>query len=820
MTFENLWMINGVVINENVRGEVLPLFIEDAIQETTTAVSGVSAEYGRFTGGVVNAITKSGGNSFAGSLRVSFTNEDWEAATPLTTSQEDTVNETYEATLGGFLMKDRLWFFAAGRDRSLAGSGNTSITNIAFPTTDEETRLEGKLTVTPFNGHSLIGSYLEIDRARTNTVFGTILDERSLNAAREDPQEIKSVNYNGILTSNFFLEGQWSEREFLIGIGSGGVPDLIEGTLIRTQNETFRYWAPTFCGSCENESRNNENYLVKGSYFLSSENLGAHDVTFGYDVFDDQRFSVNHQTGSDFTVYGSNVVRNGNQIVLDPATGSPFPVFDPNATSVPWIRWFAIFNLDLARPSSFKTESYYVNDRWQINDRLSVNLGVRFDQNDGADSSGNKVADDSKLSPRLALSWDLKGDGDVVFNASYGTYVAGLANSVADDSSSGGAVGDFRWDYAGPPINVGCTGAGDCLPSDEVLRQVFAWYESQGGVYNLADLDPNAPIFDFLNLIDIPGATLQVRESLKSPSTDEFTLGVTKRLGNRGLVRADAVYREWTDFYSELTTLETGQVSTPQGQADLSVLGNFVNDEISREYYGLHTQFRYRATNRLQLAGNYTLSRARGNFDGEDTTSGPLSSTAFRYPEYNEASWNHPDGDLRVDSRHKVRVWGIYDLIDTDRHKLSVSLLQNFFAGQPYAANANINPSRFVTNPGYRTPPTSVLYYFTARDAFKTDDITRTDLSFNYSFNVSIAGRDVEFFLQPEIVNVFNEDGVIDPNGLDDNEGIRVLRAFNPFTTTPVEGVDWAKNANFGQPLNEDDFQQARTFRFSVGVRF
>ncbi|HMB51765.1 MAG TPA: carboxypeptidase regulatory-like domain-containing protein, partial [Thermoanaerobaculia bacterium] len=69
LSYENLWTINGVVINENLRGQELDLFIEDSIQETTTQVSGVSAEFGRFQGGVINAITRSGGNEFSGSLR-------------------------------------------------------------------------------------------------------------------------------------------------------------------------------------------------------------------------------------------------------------------------------------------------------------------------------------------------------------------------------------------------------------------------------------------------------------------------------------------------------------------------------------------------------------------------------------------------------------------------------------------------------------------------------------------------------------------------------------------------------------------------------
>ncbi len=57
-SFENLFLINGVTVNENVRGQAYDLYIEDAIQETTVATAGVSAEYGRFGGGVVNVITK------------------------------------------------------------------------------------------------------------------------------------------------------------------------------------------------------------------------------------------------------------------------------------------------------------------------------------------------------------------------------------------------------------------------------------------------------------------------------------------------------------------------------------------------------------------------------------------------------------------------------------------------------------------------------------------------------------------------------------------------------------------------------------------
>ena len=61
---ENLVLVNGVVAQDNVRRSALPVYIEDSLQETTITTSGVSAEFGRFSGGVINAITKSFGMRF------------------------------------------------------------------------------------------------------------------------------------------------------------------------------------------------------------------------------------------------------------------------------------------------------------------------------------------------------------------------------------------------------------------------------------------------------------------------------------------------------------------------------------------------------------------------------------------------------------------------------------------------------------------------------------------------------------------------------------------------------------------------------------
>jgi hypothetical protein len=131
-SYSSLFLINGVVVNENLGGQPYDLFIEDAIDETTVSTGNISAEYGRFTGGVVNAITKSGGNDLKGSFRVTFDNDRWTANNPFDRARglDNRVNhvtETYEETLGGPAWKDRIWLFAAARQAKLSDSRDTRL---------------------------------------------------------------------------------------------------------------------------------------------------------------------------------------------------------------------------------------------------------------------------------------------------------------------------------------------------------------------------------------------------------------------------------------------------------------------------------------------------------------------------------------------------------------------------------------------------------------------------------------------------------------------------------------------------------------------
>ena len=98
--------------------------------------------------------------------------------------------------------------------------------------------------------------------------------------------------------------------------------------------------------------------------------------------------------------------------------------------------------------------------------------------------------------------------------------------------------------------------------------------------------------------------------------------------------------------------------------------------------------------------------------------------------------------------------------------------------------------------------------------------------------------RGVQLFGQVQALNIFNQSqlcgcgGTVFQNGgavtqtrIDQSILTAVTSAsrfqtFNPFTTTPVPGVNWNYGPNFGKALNRFAYTSPRQFRVSFGVRF
>lgn len=825
MASDNLIMVNGAVVQDNVRGTTRPLYIEDAIQETTVLSAGVSAEYGNFTGGVISSVTKSGGNEFSGSLRDTVTNPSW---TEVSAGGElkgiDENNNVYEGTLGGRIIRDRLWFFGAARQANTSAPSRFSTlvnqTGTQINSDTENLRWEGKLTgqITP--SHSLMVNYLDNPLSFTNDTQARPWDINAIDASAEQEESFQAIHYNGIFTSNLLGEVAYNKRKFtFIGFGADST-DLIEGTplyIYRGSADPLHGVAnsPLFCGVCDDEFRDSEKGTAKLTYFLGSRSLGTHNLVAGVERYTELLQSNNFQSGSGLTVYN---------FTTDPEVNGSNVLFTFESGDL-------VVNWDVANPSlgsDLTTDSLFINDKWDLNPHFSFNIGGRFDRTEAVDQAGNTTADEQSFSPRLGVTYDPSGNGRLRFGATFGRYIGRLAEGVQGASSNAGSPNQIGWYYEGPTITGNAR---------EVVAGAVNWWLANGGFNQTL----NPPSY-----ASIGGVSTQLQPGgVKAPGMDEYTVGVGFQYSPTGYVRADYIDREWNNFYTSFTNQQTGEVELPDGSfEDLTLIGN--GDIFERTYQAIQLQASQRFFNRLQVGGSYTWSELRGNVEGETAGSGPVATGGFTasYPEFTGFSQNAPVGFLLGDQTHKLRVWAGYDFPLGPAGVLNLSVLQRFDSGRPYSAiltiATNTNPNDTLadtTNPNvpnagalYHSAPTTVSVYAGERGAFRLDDITRTDFAVNYRLPLFGA----EAFAEVEVFNLFNEQSQVAAQNqtLTHRNGGTPCRAadgspmrcqtFNPFTTTPVEGTHFAYASTFGKPTagSATQYQLARTYQLSFGFRF
>src|SRR5256885_2803261 len=238
--FDNVFMMNGVDINDNLFGTANNLFIEDAIQETNVLTGGISAEYGRFAGGVINMITKSGGNTFSGSFRENLGHiGKWLDETPQQKANGITNpniwSKNSEGTFGGPIMRDALWFFSSGRYETKDSTQTFFFSSQQPLRHDINKRGEIKFTGTPAMGHTISGDYTNNSTAQNNrySLNANSLDPSTL-INETQPNDLFVTNYNGVLANKFFATLQYSQKKFGF-VGAGGTDTAIIASPIRTR---------------------------------------------------------------------------------------------------------------------------------------------------------------------------------------------------------------------------------------------------------------------------------------------------------------------------------------------------------------------------------------------------------------------------------------------------------------------------------------------------------------------------------------------------------------------------------------------------------
>jgi outer membrane receptor for ferrienterochelin and colicin len=796
--YDNVFMVNGVDVNDNVFGTSNNLFIEDAVQETAVLTNGISAEYGRFSGGVVNVVTKSGGNSFSGSFREGLSNPKWIAETPLEKAgpvrHADLLSKTHEGTFGGAIVRDRLWFFTAGRYET-ANTPNTFAQNGAsYTRTDTNKRGELKLTGTVAQGQRVEASFINNATSQVNaTAVGAaaLLDSGTL-TNRELPNRLFVTNYNGALSPMLFATMQYSQKQQGFR-HNGGTSTDIRQSPFRTAGASagvpggLFYNAP-YLDATDPEDRNNQQITGTLTTLMAKPGFGSHELKGGAEYFVSTGIGGNSQSSTGSVFIADYLTSNGS--VVRDAGGQPIPVFTPGVTEV-W-NFLATRGAEV----NIKTTSLFVHDRWISTPRLTLDLGARFENVRSSATGDINAVNASTIMPRLAASYDLLGDGKTVVFGTYGHYSGKYSQVQFAVNTNVGRPSEVDYVYSGP--------AGQGLDF--------------------------APGFDLANYQDVtyanfPTANIRMADDLQSPVTREFTAGVGRQLGANGDVKATYAWRTASQFVEDFVDTTTGTTDVPL----VGVIGNrlYANtDDLYRDYQALVLQSGYRVKSRLMVNGHYTLQlRNHGNFSGEAANQPGIPSVYGNYPEIFGPALDRlmPEGRLDSYQQHKLRVGTIYTQPVGRFGSLDIAPLWRVNSGGVYSLSTalRVPAQQLARNPGYPVNDVNTAVretvFFGDRGGYDFKGYGVMDFAGTFTAST---WKTVQPWFKVEVYNVLNN--------LKQIAWDRTI-SVDPASALDANGIPtgYVKGPRFGQATSGAHFVQpyagqngGRTVRMAFGIRF
>jgi len=434
--------------------------------------------------------------------------------------------------------------------------------------------------------------------------------------------------------------------------------------------------------------------------------------------------------------------------------------------------------------SEIETTALYVNDSWSLGERWSMNLGFRYEEVQGRATGGiRQVASDS-LVPRLAVSWDPRGDGRYKLGASWAEY-SGRHNETLFNAVTHRFPDLFLDLYLGP------AGAG-------------------------IDFDPGFDLGNYLTVFAQTKDNVANAEGLSAPVAEELTLSLGRRLGERGYVEAIYVERSLRDVIEDFITLAEGRsvlelAGGPQ-EVDNVVYKN--SDLPWREYRAIQVEGRYRLSDAWQVQGHWTWQlRNHGNFEGESLNAPGTVSLIDDYPEIYVPERSFPGGRLDDFQRHKLRLWAIWERDLGAAGRLGLGLLYRWDSARTYslvAGSVPVSAVQAARDPGYATPPFSQPVFFGRRGAREFADRHVFDLAVDWTIR---RWKSLEPWIKVEVRNLWNERRKIawdtsvfaDPAGAVDADGL-------PLAYVP--------GADFGEARTPRDFVTPRELRGSLGLRF
>jgi hypothetical protein len=728
---ENMWYMDGADVTQPHIGTRAQGAVMELVEEVKVTASGYNAEFGGSMGGVVNVITRSGGNSFHGDIIGyyedhsqlfygkarqrgrwnPYNDELWEYVNDDDLYFNGGKNrDTYHRfegvfSLGGFIIKDRLWFFGSfnpvyldqGALRGFDAS-HPDVRTQEFHRKDWVWNGQFKLTLAPVTGMRVSASFVN----NFSKYRGAI---PSLDGTSASTYAWGNEGYDYPNLSAAALLDYSVSNSVLLSLRGGYHMTNTTNQQIANRFTTWYF--------------NTSNYIYQDDpFFVANPSLLGYTATANYggaftvtDHYKLEKYSGN----ADLTYYlnlgGEHAWKAGVQWIRDHEdvfNAAPSPhvnlywgrAYSGGAWGYPVMGTYGHYEIRSGWTSPYgwvwnihrDTWALYLQDSWTIKGRLTINAGLRTESEYIPAFTGDTTTPGymakpiqfgfgDKLAPRVGLVYDVFGDSSLKVFGSFGIYYDVMKLYMAE-----GAYGGFKWKTDYYELNnpdfrlIAASGKLDDRASQEA-----------GGKY-VGTMDWRAVAWDSTD------------PNLKPVAQREISLGAEKKLAENLSLSVRLVQKHL------IRTIEDTGVLTPAGEfyyftnpgwgysLHISHGGKFLDKywetpKATREYYGMNVSLEKRFSNNWQGGINYTLSRAAGNYGGLSSTDevNRNSPNVERYFDLwflqFDSQGNVLKGPLYQDRTHYIKAYGSYAF----PFGLTVGIVAYSRSGMPLTTQLNMN---------------------------------------------------------------------------------------------------------------------------------
>jgi len=684
-------------------------------QEFQVKTGGYSVEYGRTTGGVINAVTRSGTNEFHAGAEMTVEPSAWQSSAKdyyladgkpyIIASHDGASNSKLNVWGSGAIVKDRLFFFGMyeardNRDFSTSNDGKT------FNNGNSDDGFWGaKLDwfITDNHSLSLLGFSDSNERVgdvyRYDYLTGT-RQEQTNTIYTNTGGDNYALTYNGHITDTFAMKAMIGDnkRDY-----SNKSQTDIECNRVVAEARVTPAGPPLGCTtSSAVESRLDERQAARLDFEWT---LGDHLLRFGMDRENNTSTYERKYPGPGGIYYNVYAVTPGATL----SNGAAVP-----AGTAAYVR---ARRYEIAGEFETDNSAYYLEDNWSVTPNVLLNLGLRLEGFDNKDAAGRSyIKMDNMLAPRFGASWDIKGDGTMKLFGNVGRYFLPVANVInikqagglldertyyvlngwetreingsqyqmpvlgaqigpVDDSQGDGSVGDLRSEVDRDM---------DPVYQDEAIlgfQQSIneAWSYGVRGIYRKLH---NAIDDMEISATGACGEDGYIGWVMANPGKKVTVWGDTNCDGDAdGWVNVDTSKEGWAMYRQDGLDADGDPIMTYIGQRGW--------DKPKRDYKALELQLDRAWDGKWSLNASYTLAYGRGNAEGPVNSDTDFADTG-RTENFDDPWVNlNGYGYLANDRRHQFKFRGAYAI--TDEWLVGATLdarsggpITGFGAGNPY----------------------------------------------------------------------------------------------------------------------------------------